>query len=132
MPTLTSAIPCSFQDVIYYVDGEMRGQATEMTEFEEQQLQLGPGPHTIVFSYKYNPVGVDAFPPESPDRIGGVFLDDVYFLPEGVEAPVGPPTVVDSDTPAPSPISETPPPSPTMEEVTESVAPVCAPIWLFL
>lgn len=102
-----------------------------MTEFETQQLQLGPGPHTIVFSYKYNPVGVDA-PPEAPDRIGAVFLDDVYFLPEGVEVAPTTPAPVDSDTPAPSPVSETPPPSPTMEEVTESVAPVCAPIWLFL
>lgn len=112
----------------------MRGQATEMTEFETQQLQLGPGPHTIVFSYKYNPVGVDAFPPESPDRIGAVFLDDVYFLPEGVEvAPTTPPPVAGiPDTPAPSPVSETPPPSPTMEEVTESVAPVCALFCLFL
>lgn len=40
--------------------------------------------HVVTFSYVYNPVKLDAFPPPEDGRIGIVFLDDVYFLPEGV------------------------------------------------
>lgn len=67
-----------------YVDGEMRGAPPSGTEFEAQQIQLGPGPHEVTFSYEFNPEGLPALPPESPSRIGAVFIDDVYFLPEGV------------------------------------------------
>ena len=80
-----------FDDFTVIVDGTPRDQwtSTEGTDFVAEEIQLDPGPHTITFSYRYNPAGVDAFPPISDDRIGAVFIDDVYFVPgDGAEIPV--------------------------------------------
>jgi hypothetical protein len=76
-----------FDDVIYYVDDVQIGQASEMTAFESREIPLEAGGHVITFSYKINPAGIDTFPPLPLDRIGAAFIDDVYFLPEGVTAP---------------------------------------------
>ncbi|KAL7542521.1 hypothetical protein ACHAXR_011851 [Thalassiosira sp. AJA248-18] len=123
-----------YDDLLYYVDGQVRGHMGDMASFATLQIQLGPGAHTIKFSYQYNPVGLQAFPPENPERIGAVFIDDVYFLPAGITvAPTGPPVSV-IVTPSPSgPPMTVPPgtPSPTVSvsptlsegEPTSSVAP---------
>jgi len=76
-----------FDDLIYYVDDVQVGQASDMTGFEAREIPLTPGPHLITFSYKLNPAGIDTFPPLPLDRIGAAFIDDVYFLPEGVSSP---------------------------------------------
>jgi hypothetical protein len=73
-----------FDDVIYYVDDVQVGQASEMTDFESREIPLDAGGHIITFSYKVNPAGIDTFPPLPLERIGSAFIDDVYFLPEGV------------------------------------------------
>jgi hypothetical protein len=106
-----------FDDVIYYVDDVQIGQASEMTAFETREIPLEAGGHVITFSYKINPAGIDTFPPLPLDRIGAAFIDDVYFLPEGVTAP-----------PASSSIASRPPsssipgmsPSPTVPVGTSS------------
>lgn len=70
-----------FDEVLYYVDGQLRGQFQATSEFESQQIELEPGPHVVTFSYRYNPVGLEVFPPAQPDSIGAMFIDDVYFVP---------------------------------------------------
>lgn len=66
-----------------FVDGQQRGSYAADTTFTTQRVQLAPGQHDVTFSYVFNPVELQDFPPEPPGRIGAVFLDDVYFLPAG-------------------------------------------------
>ena len=71
-------------DFLYYVDDEFRGQVTGKTDWELLTITLPPGQHTIVFSYKSNPLSLEELPPSSPDHIGAVYIDNVMFLPFGV------------------------------------------------
>jgi hypothetical protein len=71
-----------FDDVQYFVDDVYRGQFAGMSDFEPVSIELGPGKHNVVFTYKYNPVNLPAFPPKGDyDHIGAIYIDDVYFLP---------------------------------------------------
>lgn len=139
--SILAGVSVPHDDVLVYVDGTQRGQSNEMTEWEVAKVQLSPGRHTVTWSYKYNPLGLDALPPIPVGRIGAAFLDDVYFLPEGVTiAPtpavnggtVGPtlsavPTIKEGENPVPptySPESDsTDPPtfSPTINPVGDVV-----------
>ena len=102
---MLSGLEIPYDNLIFYIDGEMRGQANEMTEFESRSFQLSPGPHQIVYSYQWNPTEVDAFPPPPNGRIGAAFIDDVYFVPEGVETtPPAPTPPVSTSNPTPSPV----------------------------
>eukprot|EP00578_Thalassiosira_sp_NH16_P004944 CAMPEP_0181139762 /NCGR_PEP_ID=MMETSP1071-20121207/34953_1 /TAXON_ID=35127 /ORGANISM="Thalassiosira sp., Strain NH16" /LENGTH=220 /DNA_ID=CAMNT_0023226687 /DNA_START=383 /DNA_END=1045 /DNA_ORIENTATION=- len=73
----------------YTVDGVIRGQAMKTTtSFEEKAIQLSSGRHIIDFVYKFNPEDVPLPPPNVfPDRIGAVFIDEVYFVPYGSAIP---------------------------------------------
>jgi len=130
-----------FDNVVYYVDDQQRGFLTEAEDptFITQQIQLSPGQHEIKFEYNFNPLNIPEFPPEQPGRLGGVFIDDVYFLPSGVTlSPTGaatlPVTPGTSTTIAPNALTigiETPPTtSPTVlasipaSSVSETVSPV--------
>ena len=134
-----------FDNVVYYVDDQQRGFLTEAEDptFITQQIQLTPGQHEIKFEYNFNPVNIPEFPPEQPGRLGGVFIDDVYFLPSGVTlSPTGAATLPvtmspegsTSTTIAPNALTigiETPPTtSPTVlasipaSSVSETVSPV--------
>lgn len=100
-----------FDIVEWYVDGIPRGGGVEvegMTDWEDQVIQLSPGPHVITFSYKFNPVNLPPqnFPPGDafPDR-SYVSIDDVYFIPAdgaGGPPPPSPPTPTGSDAPTPA------------------------------
>jgi hypothetical protein len=74
-------------DFLYFIDGEFRGQVIRNDAFEPVEITLPPGEHTIMFSYKFNPLALDALPPSTPEYGGRVFIDDVYFLPFGVTLP---------------------------------------------
>jgi hypothetical protein len=56
-----------------------------MTSFEQRFVALGIGANVVTFTYKYNPGSLPTigFPSASamPDRIGTVFIDDVYYKP---------------------------------------------------
>ena len=94
--SVLASIQMPLDNFQYFVDGEMRGQEMETSaEFEEMVL-LGPGQHTIDFVYNFNPVGLplNSLPPLEafPDRVGAVFVDDVYFVPNGTPStPTGSP-----------------------------------------
>jgi len=134
-----------FDNVVYYVDDQQRGFLTEAEDptFITQQIQLAPGQHEIKFEYNFNPLNIPQFPPEQPGRLGGVFIDDVYFLPSGVTlSPTGAATLPVTESPegststtiAPNALTigiETPPTtSPTVlasipaSSVSETVSPV--------
>jgi len=85
--SILDGVEIPFDDLVYYVDGQFRGPFPTSAAFETQIVQLPPGQHTITFSYMFNPLNVPLLPPESPNRIGAVFIDDVYFLPSGVSLP---------------------------------------------
>ena len=82
--SILAGVDMPFDNVVLYVDDIVRDQLTEESDFGIQQIQLGPGSHTIKFSYQYNPVNLEVFPPALPGRIGAVYIDDVYFLPAGI------------------------------------------------
>ncbi|KAL3779919.1 hypothetical protein ACHAW5_009801 [Stephanodiscus triporus] len=117
--SILAGVELPFDDLVYYLDDQQVGQATMMTDFETREIILSPGGHTVTFSYKYNPNGLTVFPPPMSDRIGAAFIDDVYFLPEGVtRSPVviatgtGPPVLPVSPLPPTlPPVVGTPPPS---------------------
>ena len=82
--SLFAGVNMPFDDVVYFLDGGQRGQAGNMVDFETRTIFIPPGPHTVTFSFRYNPLDLDAFPPSDPERIGAAFIDDVYFLAEGI------------------------------------------------
>jgi len=55
------------------------------TAFEERVINLEPGVNVVKFVYKYNPASLPVAnlpPPDAfPNRIGTVFIDDVYYIP---------------------------------------------------
>eukprot|EP00578_Thalassiosira_sp_NH16_P002350 CAMPEP_0181129508 /NCGR_PEP_ID=MMETSP1071-20121207/29357_1 /TAXON_ID=35127 /ORGANISM="Thalassiosira sp., Strain NH16" /LENGTH=2606 /DNA_ID=CAMNT_0023215495 /DNA_START=157 /DNA_END=7977 /DNA_ORIENTATION=- len=123
--SILAGVEMPYDDFPYFVDGVLAGQITMDDEFTAAEIPLSAGgPHVVTFSYRYNPSGAAIFPPhEDGDRIGAVFLDDVYFLPEGASSGVStPPTTTSANvTPAPTePTSTTssPAPSPTPEPKT--------------
>jgi hypothetical protein len=82
--SVLAGVQLPIDDFIYFVDGVFRGQLTGKSEWELLTIPLPPGEHTVMFSYKSNPLNLGELPPSSPDHIGAVFIDDVYFLPFGV------------------------------------------------
>ena len=75
------------------VDGEIRTLLSGSTAFRTEQVPLAPGPHTITWLYKTNPAGTEVFAPVPVGRVGAVFFDNAYFLPEGVTVtPTGAPS----------------------------------------
>ncbi|KAL3768921.1 hypothetical protein ACHAW5_001319 [Stephanodiscus triporus] len=97
-----AGIQLPFDSFEYIVDGVSRGAIEEpMTAYEERIVQLGPGPHSVEFVYKFNPLNA---PPENflvdgvgADYAGFVYIDDVYFVPSGAlydgVSPVIPPEI---------------------------------------
>lgn len=62
------------------------------SDFERLLIPFGPGSHEVTFTYNYNPFALDALPPDQQDHVGAVYIDDVYFVPEGVTlSPTGSP-----------------------------------------
>ncbi|KAL7551005.1 hypothetical protein ACHAWF_014209 [Thalassiosira exigua] len=109
-------------DLVYAVDGEYAGDLSEMTDFQVREVELGPGPHEVTFSYRFNPLDASIFPPENPDRAYAAFLDDVFFVPGGGDgAPTPAPAPSGGTAPTPVPILATVGPTST---VSVSVAPV--------
>ena len=101
------SVEMPFDGFSYFVNGSPSGEGPNQVNpagFEEREIQLGPGPNEITFSYQYNPIPLeDDFPPEQPGRIGAVFLDDVYFVPGGGgPAPSTAPTPATPDISVPS------------------------------
>ena len=45
-----------YDDLLYYVNGALWGQMTKMTGFRNMKIVLGPGPHFVTWSYRYNPM----------------------------------------------------------------------------
>ena len=59
-----------------------------LTGFEERDIALDPGQHTITWSYRYNPFLLPQnVLQEQGDRIGALFLDNVYFVPFNSDGP---------------------------------------------
>lgn len=110
-------------NVAFYVDGQQRGVFTEVLDFQTQQLQMMGGRHNVTFTYSYNPVGLEDFPPEGPDRLGAAYIDDVYFLPLGVTIAPVPVSVPGTVAPV-TVIPETVAPTPAGGDVGSSAEPV--------
>ncbi len=123
--SLLAGTEMPFDDLLYFVDDQQRGQRGGMTEFETIEIQLPPGPHTVTFSYIYNPIGLDAFPPISVDYIGAAYHDDIHFIPDdGGQLPTMPPVSLGDMTPSPT-VSATASAEPTSGSgPTGSVSPV--------
>ena len=51
-----------------YIDGEDAAQLVNVQEFTEVALGLSEGPHTIDFSYRFNPVNLPVLSPSPPER----------------------------------------------------------------
>ena len=51
-----------------YIDGEDAAQLVNVQEFTEVALGLSEGPHTIDFSYQFNPVNLPVLSPSPPER----------------------------------------------------------------
>jgi hypothetical protein len=93
--------------------------ATPIAKFEQRSIQLGPGPQVIEFQYTFNPnnesvsLSLDDIDDSGiHDRMGAVFIDDVYFIPAGNEfqqpitgSPIGP-SIIDSFVPTRSPTDD--------------------------
>ena len=82
--SILAGVDMPFDDVVYFLDGEQRGQASSMTDFESRTIDVPGGQHDVTFVYNYNPLALGGLPPPPPERIGAAFIDDVYFLPEGI------------------------------------------------
>ena len=89
--SVLAGVQLPIDDFLYYVDGEFRGQVSGKNSWELLKIPLSPGLHTILFSYKSNPLNLAELPPSSPSHIGAVYIDNVYFIPAGITVA---PTVV--------------------------------------
>ena len=85
-------------DFLYFIDGEFAGQVTAQTEWEALTIPLEAGEHAVMFSYKYNPLGLDQLPPPSGEYTGAVFIDNVYIVSDivGTIPPNASPSPTDS------------------------------------
>mmetsp|Transcript_284 Transcript_284/g.590 ORF Transcript_284/g.590 Transcript_284/m.590 type:complete len:977 (-) Transcript_284:75-3005(-) len=105
-----------FDDLQYFVDGVYRGRLQAEnegeTDFKRVIIGMAPGRHEIEFTYKYNPIDLPKFPPFGDyDHIGAVYMDNVYFLPDGVTmTPTSEKTSV-QPTANPQTVASTPAPS---------------------
>jgi len=121
--SVLAGVNMPFDDLLLYVDGELRAEFSGMTEFQVEKIELGPGRHTITWSYKSNPNQLDNFPPLPSGRIGSAFIDDVYFVPGGAlglpAVPTGSPIAsIGSTTTSPSVVAANTP-SPNVASVDE-------------
>mmetsp|Transcript_28264 Transcript_28264/g.40380 ORF Transcript_28264/g.40380 Transcript_28264/m.40380 type:complete len:962 (+) Transcript_28264:70-2955(+) len=115
-----------FDDLQYFVDGVFRGRIQGETDFEVFNIPVGPGKHEILFIYKYNPIDLPQFPPKGDfDHLGAVYLDNVYFLPDGntmsptrEKTSVQPTVNSNPQTVAPTPQSGAVTPVPSATDVT--------------
>ena len=122
--SISSSVIMPYDDLVYYVDGGVRGFARDEADFNIRQIQLGPGAHTVTFSYQMNPSNLEVLPPLPVGGIESVFIDDVYFLPTGVTiAPTGPPMTVPTASPAASVDVSTSSPSSVAESDRPTIAP---------
>lgn len=88
-----TAVERPFDNFQLLVDGLLRRDGGfDVEGFVDDYITLSPGPHSITWSYSYNPFGLSAFPPEQPGRIGAIFLDDVFFVPDEAIPPTPKPT----------------------------------------
>jgi len=107
-------------DVFYFVNDVFIGNLAGNTDWQPLEIPLRPGDNTVLFSYKYNPIGLDTVPPPSSDAyVGAAFIDDVYI--EGIggsvtSSPVEGGTFIPSTTP--STASGTTPPTITPAPTT--------------
>lgn len=81
--SVLAGVQLPIDDFLYFVDGEFRGQVTGKNDWELLKIPLPPGEHTVLFSYKSNPLGLAELPPSSPTHIGAAYIDNVYYLPAG-------------------------------------------------
>ena len=87
-----------FDSFEYYINGvnqqhhstssSSSSTAMPKAKFEQRSMQLGPGPQVIEFQYTFNPnnesviLSLDDIDDNGiHDRMGAVFIDDVYFIP---------------------------------------------------
>ena len=82
--SIFAGVQLPIDDFLFFVDGQFRGQVTGRNEWSLLKIPLPPGSHTVLFSYKSNPLGLVELPPSSPTHIGAVYLDNVYYLPAGI------------------------------------------------
>jgi hypothetical protein len=78
-----------FDSLEYIVDGVSRGMIeVPIVEYEERIVQMGPGPHSVEFVYRFNPSSAQPqdFLPDGigTDFSGFVYIDDVYFVPSAL------------------------------------------------
>ena len=59
------------------IDGQTAQSLADTGGFEEIQLSLSPGPHTIDMTYQYNPFNLVDIPPWPPEVLGAVWIEDV-------------------------------------------------------
>ena len=82
--SIFAGVQLPIDDFLFFVDGQFRGQVTGRNEWSLLKIPLPPGSHTVLFSYKSNPLGLVELPPSSPTHIGAVYIDNVYYLPAGL------------------------------------------------
>ena len=98
-----------FDRVDLYVDGNKRQEVQATRDWQELDVQLSPGPHTVELRYLYNPANLLVLPPSPTNPatyLGAVFVDNVYFLEAGTVLPPSPAAVPSTATPqslAPTP-----------------------------
>jgi hypothetical protein len=81
--SVLAGVQLPIDDFLYFVDGDFRGQVTGKNDWELLKIPLPPGEHTVLFSYKSNPLALVELPPSSPTHIGAAYIDNVYYLPAG-------------------------------------------------
>ncbi|KAL7468613.1 hypothetical protein ACHAXS_008865 [Conticribra weissflogii] len=107
-------------DVFYFVNDVFIGNLAGNTDWQPLAIPLRPGDNTVLFSYKYNPIGLDTVPPPTSDTyVGAAYIDDVYI--EGIGGGItNPPVTGGTSIPskAPSVVSGTTPPTITPAPTT--------------
>jgi len=98
-------------DCLYFIDGIFGGIVPSSSEWEFVSVPLAAGEHTVMVSYKYNPLSQDDLPPPSGNTTGAVYIDDVFILslgtpPGGSTLPTLRPTVAGIGTTVPTSVSD--------------------------
>ena len=52
--SILAGVDMPFDDVVYFLDGEQRGQASSMTDFDSRTIDVPGGQHDVTFVYNYN------------------------------------------------------------------------------
>ena len=65
--------------LVIYIDDVNSAQLVDTDGFTEVTLGLSPGPHTIDFSYDYNPFNLplEVLGQSPPERLGAAWVDSV-------------------------------------------------------